>query len=61
MISLTRGIYKTNGIYKTKEQTNKKTETRPTNTENKLVVARGEGGGKTGKIGEGDEEVQTSS
>ena len=46
MISLTRGIYKTNGIYKTKEQTNKKTKTRPTNTENKLVVARGQNRGR---------------
>ena len=36
-------------------------KTRGKNTENKLVVTRGDGGGRTGKIGEGDEEVQTSS
>ena len=30
-------------------------------TENKLMVARGEGGKHVGKIGEGDQEVKTSS
>ena len=31
------------------------------NTENKLMVARGEGGGKLSKMGEREREIQTSS
>ena len=31
------------------------------NTENKWAIARGEGGGGTGEIGKGNEEVQTFS
>ena len=38
-----------------KQQMNKQTKnkTRPTNTENKLIIARGEGFGRLGKMGEG--------
>ena len=35
----------------------KENRNRPLNTENKLVVAIGHGGRRTGQIGEGDEEV----
>ena len=38
---------------KTKEQT-KPNRNRPIDTENKLLVARGEGGEELGKIGKGD-------
>ena len=53
-----------NIIYKTVVlQMNKQTESkiRPLNTENKLMVPRGEGGGRLGKTGRGGWEIQASS
>ena len=41
------------------EQT--KSRTRPVNTENKLMVAKGEAGGERHKTGEGEWEIQASS
>ena len=57
VISLVCGIYKTKWMNITKQ----KQSYRYRGTENKEVVARGEGVGKRNEIGEGDEEVQTCS
>ena len=49
------------GSPKKKNQLNKQANrNRPTNTKNKLVVARREGVGRMGEIGEGDKEVLMS-
>ena len=45
----------------TNEQANRQKRNRLTDTENRLVVAIGEGGcGEKGEMGEGDKEVQVS-
>ena len=43
------------------KQRNKKSIIRPINTENRLMVARGERGGRIGKMGAGELETQASS
>ena len=41
-----------------KKQTKKQNKIKLTGTENKLVAARGDGGSRVGKMGEGGQEVQ---
>ena len=48
-------------MWNPKNQPNKQNRNRLTDTENKLVVARGEDGSRLGEIGEGDLEVQIAS